>query len=998
MRTLGLDLGTNSIGWAFVDRPENTGEIIAAGSRVFIEAVDAKTRAPKNLARRTARMMRRQVARKRQRRIKLLNLLQRVDLLPTDAGQLHSLLHNDDIQNPYTLRARGLDQKLTLWELGRVLYHINRRRGFKSNRKAQFGELINDPEIRTLIEKEESTGKRNVATEESEYLGEIRHLRERIGQEKFRTLGEFLASRDKKRVVFRADRQMYEEEFERLWSKQSEYHSETLTDGLKAEIYRIIFFQRPLKKQKFLVGKCSLEPSKKRAPTAALISQHFRILQEVNNLTVRDPLTHGARSLTPPERQTLVTSLFAHKERRWAAIRRFLGLHSGELFNLEIGGRDSLSGASTSISLRKILGAKWDNLSEDEQSGLVTDLLTIDRMDSLVRRLRDVWKFSPSECYSLATLELETGYQSLSCRAMRKILPYLQQGLQYRAAAEAAGYLFEVRQEKNRHEVLPEPPNVRNPVVQKSLFEVRKVVNAIIRAYGKPDIIRVELARDMKMTKRERLQYSKQLKANEKANKEAAEHARACGIQPAFEDLLKYRLWKELGERCAYSGASIGMNTLFSAAVEIDHIIPYSMCLDDSFMNKTICLASENRLKGQRTPIQAFGTDPIKWPAILAQLSHCPEMSHVKKRKFELNEVKIEDFINRQLSDTRYLSVAAKNYLACLGIPVELTKGEVTSVLRSRWGLNRILSNSKGDSKNRSDHRHHAIDAIVIALTDRNFFYKLSQLSAKYECSLHEHRLVLPEPFPDFYAKVAGCISAVVVSHSLKRKLCDALHEASVFGLDRGRNVLLLRKPLIKLSSNAIEKIRDERVRTLVRARVEAHAGDLKAAFSTPLFHVDGKTPIQSVRLFENFDPDAVVEISNDMKRNRAIFKFGNNHHVEIIENVKTGKRTGRFVTTFEAARRARRAKQPIIDISVSADERFVMSLAINDTILVDSGGDKMFLRVKKLEGTNNNIVLEPVELSSDGKKGSIINKSPNTLRGEKVVVDPIGSIFASHD
>ncbi len=203
---LGLDLGTHSAGWAVVEIDEGGNPVALkdAGVRIFEAPVEPRTKLPKNAARRTARQHRKQLARKKQRRLLLLSILQANGLLPSDPIELEALLLNDETLNPYHLRAQGLDSQLAAHEFGRVLFHLNQRRGFKSNRKTSFGELLKAvPAIASLIEKEEADEAEKELKKSKKFESAsgsddgvvkagIGLLRKSIESQGARTLGEYL--------------------------------------------------------------------------------------------------------------------------------------------------------------------------------------------------------------------------------------------------------------------------------------------------------------------------------------------------------------------------------------------------------------------------------------------------------------------------------------------------------------------------------------------------------------------------------------------------------------------------------------------------------------------------------------------------------------------------------------------------------------------------------------------------------------------------------------
>ncbi len=258
--TLGLDIGSNSIGWALVD-PKNE-KIVGAGVRVFQEGVDRDTKGAeisKNATRREARGARRSRKRRNYRKDKLLRMLVRAGLLPAEQEELEKKFETD----PYILRAKGLEGKLKAHEFGRVLYHINQRRGFWSNRKT------------------------SKSKDDGVVIKEATELSKAIKGAGCRTLGEYFSKADPHEYRIRGHytfRSMYEEEFEELWKTQAQYH-DVLTDELKRQVKdETIFYQRPLRWDPETIGDCDLEPGHKRCPRSNYFARRFRILQTVNNL------------------------------------------------------------------------------------------------------------------------------------------------------------------------------------------------------------------------------------------------------------------------------------------------------------------------------------------------------------------------------------------------------------------------------------------------------------------------------------------------------------------------------------------------------------------------------------------------------------------------------------------------------------------------------------------------------------------------------------------
>lgn len=979
--TLGIDMGTNSIGWAVVEHDDNLqpSGLIACGTRIFQEAVDAKSRVPKNQARRAARSARRLVARRKMRLNKVLNLLLNNGLLPNDTHEREKLFADNKSFDPYQLRKKALNNKLTLYEFGRVLYHFAHRRGFQSNRKASS--------------KDDGTVKNAISS-----------LRTEIENSGSRTLGEYLASQPNKRKRY-TDRFMYQEEFELIWQEQQKHYLDLLNTAFKVAIHNAIFFQRPLKIQKNLVGKCTFEPTRKRASRALPEYQRFRILQDMNNLSIKNPITRGYRPLANDERGKLLKLLEKQKTLSWDKARKALGLHEGEIFNLEEGKKKVLKGNSTAYTLRSVLKARWEDMPPEKQNALITDMLTIDNMQGFLSRMKSHWNFDPDIAEEIAKTELEQGYSRLSRKAICKILPHLEQGMTYDKACLTAGYDHSNPNPQTVTNKLGEPPYLRNPVVQKALYETRKVVNAIIYQYGIPATVRVEMARDMKLTRNQREELQKRQKENEKANNIARDIlSNEFGMQePSRADIQKYNMWRECKGICPYTGAVISRERLFSPEVDVEHILPYSRSLDDSYMNKTLCMAAENRTtKHNKTPYEAYHADEVRYQTILQRTKTLP---WPKKRRFEQKEIDKDKFVERQLNDTRYICVEVKKYLQQTGVSVEISKGEATTTLRHRWNINRLLSEDGSSEKNRADHRHHSIDAIVIALTSRSLFQKLSRLSAQSGVALSERGFHLDNPWQSFYEDIRSKIETVTVSHAPSHKISGALHEETAYGYSSHDRCFAYRKPLSNLTDNEIEKIRDNMIKQLVQARIAQFSGNLKKALgdaNNPLMHVDGKTPIKSVRLVDNFNQNTVHGIKNREGKTYKFFKYENNHHVEIIENINTGERKGVFVTAIEVAKRARIDKTSIVQHDHGHEWRFVMSLCINDMVEIEDNGIKKCYRVQNMSSGKQ------FEIRLKQHHDALRDINGNTLRirsnkdikriSRKIFIDPLGNIFACND
>ena len=1004
---LGLDLGTNSIGWALLE--EQQGElrgIIDLGSRIFTKAVEEKTPTPKNIKRRDARLARRVIQRRSRRKQRMLNFLTSLNLLPeilADHHQPEMILNQ--LGDPYLLRAKALDHPLSTHELGRVFLHLVQRRGFLSNRKTLLGDLIDDPDVLSALrEMGEDDPDSAIDKEEGAFKKDISELRNTIRESGSRTLGEYLASIEapdcrRNRIHegghLRTDRQMYRDELNLIWQQQAIHHP-ILTDEIRDKLEEIIFYQRPLKLKADRIGRCSLEPRNNRSRIARLEAQRFRYLQDLNNLKYLDHYQSDWIPISSEDRSALIELFESKATVTFPQIRKALGMDKRTEFNLEHGGNKRLKGNITAHTIRDHFG-EWDNLSNNQQEQLVEDILTIQKKSVLKRRLINHWKTPKEIAIQLCMVELEPGHSNLSLKAINRLLPHLQAGMTYSNARQAAGYGYE--QEKiDVVDRLPLPPEIPNPIVQKGLHELRRLINAIIAEYGKPDVIRIEMARDLEMNSKHYKAFTKQQTANTKANEQALEAFRDIGTRnphlqlsryPSHTDKLKYRLWSDQEQRCAYSNRPINLTTLFTGEIEIDHIIPFSQSLDDSYMNKVICYASENRYKGQRTPIDAYGSDEEKWNQITQSLSHWAAKLKSKRNRFYMTDAQVieRDFLSSQLNDTRYISKVALEYLKPLGADITTCKGATTAQVRHWWGLNNLLGES--NKKERRDHRHHAIDAAVIATIDRRFYNTITKLAREMERShTSMDELHIDPPWDQFRTDLNHKLQQTIIAHVPQRKLSGALHEETGVGFIEGKGCVERKNLNTEITPKRAEKIIDDTVRQLVLEHLQKYDNNPKTAFSEgfQLFHKDGKTPIKRVRFLQSSTTLKKLEQSKFGVRNQQgeVFKwhaYGNLHHVEIVRHRETGKVSGKFVTMMEATHRARgigRSRQPIIQHNHGEEHELLMALHINDLVSVMQDEGRKYYRVQKLESGTNRIMLRLHTAALLNKKSEELHLSIN--------------------
>jgi CRISPR-associated endonuclease Csn1 len=451
----------------------------------------------------------------------------------------------------------------------------------------------------------------------------------------------------------------------------------------------------------------------------------------------------------------------------------------------------------------------------------------------------------------------------------------------------------------------------------------------------------------------------------------------------------------------------ISVAQLFSGEVDVDHILPYSRSLDDSMANKVVCFRDENRLKGNQTPHEWLAArHRDKYEQVLSRADKL--LSPGKANKFRLEHVTLDDFFARQFVDTAYITTQVREYLERLGVDVVCTKGQHTSDLRWHWGLETLLRDLQDSpawtsalklpdgQKNRLDHRHHAIDAIVIALTNRS---RLQQLAAlRRRGGTETTGEILSEPWDRFRHDVDNAIRSIHVSHRPRRRVRGALHEDTLYGPTERPGVFVYRKPLESLTLAMIPKITDPAIRRLVESRVaqfkSAIQGDKipKEAWARPLTMPSG-VPVRKVRIERN--EQTILPIRNGA----AHVKPGSIHHIAIFE-LPDRSRQLVPVSTIEARRRIR-AKLPLINRKhpTHPNAKFLFSLSGSEMLLIHHKGKELLCRFDTASSTSGQMWFRhhTVAGKSSDKIG-VISKMPGTLHARKVTVDVLGRIRRAKD
>jgi CRISPR-associated endonuclease Csn1 len=444
---------------------------------------------------------------------------------------------------------------------------------------------------------------------------------------------------------------------------------------------------------------------------------------------------------------------------------------------------------------------------------------------------------------------------------------------------------------------------INNPTVHIGLNQIRLLVNELIRTYGKPTRIAVEFARALKLSRKQKKALDKEQKDNEERNKEINEKLNSAGIKENYENRMIVKIWQEqarnpLERMCPFCGKPIPFEGLFTGEFEVEHLLPFSRSYNDGYNNKVISCRSCNRIKTNKTPYEAFGTDPTRWNNILERVKRLPVR---KQRCFREDALKGEkEIIERLLNDTKYLSRSAKKYLGAVCQPEKINAipGQLTAQMREAWGLNTLLSDSH--DKDRTDHRHHAIDAFIVACTSRAMLQALSVASAKGWLEKRRLFATPPSPFDGFrHELMQQRIDKMVVSHKPdhgnalrainENKTVAALHKEHSYGFVRdcekeGYAIFSIRKPLISFVKNdSISQIASSKIRSLIMKTLEGITDQKER--EQKLRELSQKYNIRSIRIHEQKDKNTMAPIKD--RRTGRIYRYvelGGNYCADIYQ------------------------------------------------------------------------------------------------------------------
>ena len=819
MKILSFDIGITSIGWAFVEGEE----LRDCGVRIFTKAENPKNGDSLAAPRREARSTRRRLARRKAR----LNAIKRLlckefglnlsDYFANDGELPKAYETTKDTKSPYELRTLALEQKLEPKELARVILHIAKHRGY-GNKHAKTGGDKDSVKVLSAIKTNEATMNAKNYKSVGEYLYKEFYQKLRLESEKKgnNTTKEFKNVRNKgENYEHCVAQEQVRAELELIFKKQKDFGA-TFSENFESQILETAFYQRDLKSFEDKVGKCVFYENENRAPKDSLSAMEFvaltRIINTLKNLEEKSKNLGIGETYGKDKIQEILKIVLDKGEMSYKKLRDILRL-------------DMLSSADSKLDekvkfiepkrlknlkdFRKAMGGDFSKFDREELDKIATDITLIKSKESLAKKLQDYPALSKEQVEALSNLSFSQ-HINLSLKALYEILPFMREGLRYDEAVQKAG-LQEHRKYKQKGEFLiplkEYEPYLANPVVARALSEYRKVLNALLKKYGAVHKIHLEFTREAKLSAKERQKYEKEQKEHFEANEEARKRCEDFGLEANGTNILKLKLWQEQKGVCVYSEQNITRGHLLdSNALQIDHIYPYSRSFDDSYMNKVLVFSKENQNKLNKTPFEAFGSNKEKWDRILSFSAKLPKQ---KQRRISNTNFKDKEggFLARNLNDTGYIARLAsqwsKDCLEFLPLSenevsiagekgskkhIEVISGSLTATLRHYWGL--------GD-KDRNNHLHHAVDAIILAYANAktiqafaDFRKNQEQNKAKFYAkqiaeSEYKAKRAFFEPCKNFRQRVEEKIKEIFVSKPPRKRVRGALHQETFYPFEK---------------------------------------------------------------------------------------------------------------------------------------------------------------------------------------------------------------------
>lgn len=792
--SLGLDIGTSSVGWAVLDLDKE--RIHDLGVRIFERPEDPQNGDSLAKPRRDARSARRRLKRRRQRLNHLKQFFVDQNILTKDRVE-EVLDYKSDFNklDVYDLRAKALTEELSPEELLKVLYQITKRRGFKSNRK--------------VVEESDKEGGRVTSA--------LKTNEKFLADNNYTTVGEALSRDEKFALHKRNKRDDYTNSFARddflceleaIIKTQRNYALKNIPEQAVNElIYGIndgqvtnvsaIMYQRPFMTKELIekmVGDCTFEKDEKRAPKASYSFEVFRLASDLSHLVFipRDASKRQAKRenlevrLSPEQINQVIDAAKSQKSLTYKKVRSTAGISEdyvpkdvrGKKKDGDEFGEENVFGglkAYNDIRLAlKDLPEDWAKIDNESAINQIAYILTTQKADEGIQAELDSLPLSDKAKEAIVKIK-PTNFKTfghLSIKALQKITPHILEGMTYDKACEAAGYDF-----KKQSASLEQ---ITNPVVKRAITQTLKVVRAIERKYGKPYFIKVETARDLAKNFKDRNAIKKENDENQgynediksiitdgyeaspktKGGKQLLSHLKELNVplnkNADFngQQIVKIKLYREQNGVCLYSGKSIDFETMLrdDNAYQVDHIVPFSRSNNDGMTNKVLVLTEENQKKGNQTPFEYFGADEKHWKEFVTRVESIYKTRDVKtsdkatnainykyngyamkkKQNLLLQDYKNDNWNVRALNDTRYITRFIQNYLRQM---VDFAEGEEKQrVIAPNGTTTAYLRKRWGLAKDRTeDVLHHAKDAAVVAAIDQKIVMQANLHAKRHE-------------------------------------------------------------------------------------------------------------------------------------------------------------------------------------------------------------------------------------------------------------------------
>ena len=813
----GIDIGVTSTGLCLVDILNH--EIVLMASHLFKSPVVDKKKegtSPESLAsvRRAARSVRRNIMREGWRKKAIRAVLADFGLIPADAGGEWFAARRDE-RTVVKLRSKALEYPLNSRELARVLYSFASHRGYIDHGKS---------------DKDDDAGKVKKALAANHVT---------LADGGCETFGQYLAGQPRSRnragdYSFTADIGMTVDEVRTIFARQRELGSEIATEALEERYIAELTWLTDTSKRDMStylkVGFCTYRGAPyRRGATSTISFEMVRAHQMLCNTVILH--ADGALSSIPGNtRIEIVRELFAVRKSvkplKWSELRRRLGLSESDSFKgrpVEEEKRDCIALPAWAVLCsglyedhRALLERLHDRI--DDADAVCSALTFASSAASLAGRLAPL-ALTDDEVEAIVDLpysaRLFSGYASASLEALQMLRGTFEDpGVTSLRQAEVDSGLAQVRAVLAEERGVPEDGllcafsdydmTCKNPVVLRATAQVRRMVNSAIRHYGLPDIIRVEVARDLKRSKHERQVVAESNRARrelkEQAKKDIVEFlGLPDGHHVRGRDLDMVMLYREQGGKDPYTGAGIDFRRMLEERgyAEIDHILPISRTCDDSQANKVLCLTKSNRDKSNRSPYEWMTSGEATapdWDEFCGRMERwakmCEPRRYARKKLANLTcenlSERAGDFIERNLNDTRYMSAALAKWLReCLPFPrdgnehVFCVAGGATALMRGVWGVGITGPDGK---KNRDDDRHHAVDAAVIACCTPGIVKSVALVNEGHVRADARQRLFRDSlPYPEFKEQVDAWIPCIVPTLTFPNTVTGSVLKDTVY-------------------------------------------------------------------------------------------------------------------------------------------------------------------------------------------------------------------------